>query len=196
MIYELVTFISSRWFLTILHWFCNKIIYFWLICNCITVPISLKTLANYQHKAINLCSIPVLSLILEISQWFYYGLVCIEQDLKFLSDNLEGRSSHPVSLLFDTLSNPDADIGIESPSLLHWKHDSKQEISHVVLGKKEEGGIWQASLRVLARLRFMLIHWSVQIVRFTCFWMFLKIMWAFQYLEAHLGFFSQISFFT
>lgn len=96
--------------------------------------------------------------------------------MKFLSDNLEGRSSHPVSLLFDTLSNPDADIGIDSPSLLHWKHDPKQEISHVVLGKKEEGGIWQASFRVLAHLRLILIHWSVQIVRFICFGMCLKMM--------------------
>lgn len=73
------------------------------------------------------------------------SLLLFVKDLKFLSDDLEGRSPNPVSLLFDTLSNPDADLGMESPSLLQWKHHADREISHVVLGKKEEGGIWQVS---------------------------------------------------
>ena len=71
------------------------------------------------------------------------SLLLFVKDLKFLSDDLEGWSPNPVSLLFDTLSNPDADLGREAASLLQWKHHPDKEISHVVLGKKEEGGIWQ-----------------------------------------------------
>lgn len=67
----------------------------------------------------------------------------IEQDLAFLSDGLEGRSSNPVALLFDALLNPDADIGAKLPSLVHWKFQPERAVRHVVLGKYDEGGIWQ-----------------------------------------------------
>ncbi len=65
------------------------------------------------------------------------------QDLDFLSSGLEGRSSNPVGLLFDHLTHPDADLGLESPSLLRWEHHPEKSIKHVVLGKKEIGGAWQ-----------------------------------------------------
>jgi len=45
--------------------------------------------------------------------------------------------------LFDTLANPDADLGAELPSLMRWEFDEKRAVPHVVLGKREEGGIWQ-----------------------------------------------------
>jgi len=67
----------------------------------------------------------------------------IEQDLEFLSDGLEGRSSNPVGLLFDTLTHPAADLGMESESLLEWKLHKEEAVPHVVLGKRAPGGVWQ-----------------------------------------------------
>ena len=63
--------------------------------------------------------------------------------MEFLSDGLEGRSSNPLALLFDSLSHPDADMGVETPSLLRWQQEEDKAIPHVVLGKVAEGGIWQ-----------------------------------------------------
>nr|XP_022339041.1 oxidative stress-induced growth inhibitor 2-like [Crassostrea virginica]XP_022339042.1 oxidative stress-induced growth inhibitor 2-like [Crassostrea virginica]XP_022339043.1 oxidative stress-induced growth inhibitor 2-like [Crassostrea virginica] len=68
----------------------------------------------------------------------------VEQDLSFLSEGLEGRSPNPVGLLFDTLSRPDADLGVENPSLLEWKFEKEHAIDHVVLGKGKAGGAWQS----------------------------------------------------
>ena len=48
---------------------------------------------------------------------------------------LEGRSSNTVSLLFDALLHPDADLGSNSPSLLEWEYMPELEVDHVVLGK-------------------------------------------------------------
>jgi len=70
-------------------------------------------------------------------------LSLVEQDLEFLSDGLEGRSSNPVSLLLDTLQKPSADLGLELPSLLSWRHSVEGEVEHVVLGRGMPGGIWQ-----------------------------------------------------
>lgn len=71
------------------------------------------------------------------------GLSVVEQDLEYLSSGLEGRSSNPLALLFDSLAHPNADMGGESPSLLDWRFDAERAIPHVVLGKKAEGGAWQ-----------------------------------------------------
>lgn len=67
----------------------------------------------------------------------------LEQDLDYLSEGLEGRSLNPVSVLFDTLNHPQADLGIENPSVISWKHCPSQQIDHVVLGKGVPGGSWQ-----------------------------------------------------
>jgi len=67
----------------------------------------------------------------------------IEQDLEYLSEGLEGRSPNPVALLFDALTHPDADMGIDSGSLLEWRNDPSRHIPHVVLGKGPVGGAWQ-----------------------------------------------------
>jgi hypothetical protein len=64
--------------------------------------------------------------------------------LAFLSEGLEGRSSNPVGLLFDTLCRPDADLGVDNPSLLEWKFEKEHAIDHLVLGKGKAGGAWQA----------------------------------------------------
>jgi len=66
------------------------------------------------------------------------------QDLKELSEGLEGRSSNPVALLYDILSHPDADTGQDFPSLLNWRFHPEQAIDHVVLGRGPPGGSWQA----------------------------------------------------
>ena len=56
---------------------------------------------------------------------------------------LEGRSDNPVSLLLDALQKPNADLGVEDPSLLEWRHDSTHIVDHVVLGRGKPGGVWQ-----------------------------------------------------
>lgn len=68
------------------------------------------------------------------------------QDLQYLSDGLEGRTSNPLALLFDALSNPHADVGAQLPSLLRWEFHPEREIPHVVLGRYDEGGIWQVDI--------------------------------------------------
>ena len=70
-------------------------------------------------------------------------LSLVEQDLEFLSDGLEGWSDNPVSLLLDALQKPNADLGVEDPSLLEWRHDSTHIVDHVVLGRGKPGGVWQ-----------------------------------------------------
>ena len=55
--------------------------------------------------------------------------------IEILFQGLEGRSTNTVSLLFDALLHPDADLGLSSPSLVKWKHVPEMYIDHVVLGK-------------------------------------------------------------
>lgn len=56
---------------------------------------------------------------------------------------LEGRSINPVSVLFDSLQHPDADVGSSFPSCLEWRNDSRSlSIDHVVLGQGDIGGSW------------------------------------------------------
>lgn len=66
----------------------------------------------------------------------------IEQDLDYLSGGLEGRSRNSVALLFDTLHQPNADLGDEEKSRLEWRHHETKAIQHVVLGKGQPGGSW------------------------------------------------------
>ncbi|XP_028727460.1 oxidative stress-induced growth inhibitor 2 isoform X2 [Peromyscus leucopus] len=69
-------------------------------------------------------------------------LSIVDQDLEYLSEGLEGRSSNPVAVLFDTLLHPDADFGYDYPSILHWKLEQHHYIPHLVLGKGPPGGAW------------------------------------------------------
>lgn len=71
-------------------------------------------------------------------------LSLVEQDLSFLSEGLEGRSNYPVALLLDTLQKPDADLGLENPSLLEWRAVPRGMVDHVVLGRGRPGGVWQS----------------------------------------------------
>lgn len=71
----------------------------------------------------------------------------LRQDLRFLSQGLEGRAPHPLSLLMDALSHPGADQGLDLPSLLQWRHHPDQRVDHVVLGTSPPGGAWQVGQR-------------------------------------------------
>lgn len=70
----------------------------------------------------------------------------MQQDLRFLSQGLEGRAPHPLSLLMDALTHPGADLGLELPSLLQWRPHPEKRVDHVVLGTSPPGGAWQVSL--------------------------------------------------
>ncbi|XP_069740673.1 oxidative stress induced growth inhibitor 1 [Narcine bancroftii] len=71
-----------------------------------------------------------------------HHLSIVGQDLEWLSEGLEGRSSNPVAVLFDTLLLPDGDYGLDHTSPLCWRLESSQCISHLVLGTGLPGGSW------------------------------------------------------
>ena len=48
-------------------------------------------------------------------------------------------------MLFDALAHPDADLGVEQPSLLEWRFRDDLQVDHVVLGKGQPGGAWKVS---------------------------------------------------
>lgn len=52
----------------------------------------------------------------------------INEDLIHLAGDLQGRSTNPVSLLLDALSQPFADIGLDIDPLIEWRSDGKQVI--------------------------------------------------------------------
>ena len=63
----------------------------------------------------------------------------VEQDLSFLSEGLEGRSSNPIAVLFDALTSPDADLGADLPSCVDFQHLPQNVIPHAVFGKGAPG---------------------------------------------------------
>lgn len=82
----------------------------------------------------------------------------VEQDLEYLSEGLEGRSTNPVALLWDAITHPDADLGVTKPPLVSWKHEPGKAKSHIVLGKMKAGGSWQrmeGSMQTLSQSGWM-----------------------------------------
>ncbi|XP_030275696.1 oxidative stress induced growth inhibitor 1 isoform X2 [Sparus aurata] len=71
-------------------------------------------------------------------------LSLLEQDLEYLCEGLEGRSSNPVAVLFDSLLLPDSDFGLDHTSPLEWRYEPERAIPHLVLGKGPPGGAWHA----------------------------------------------------
>ncbi|ETE63883.1 Oxidative stress-induced growth inhibitor 2, partial [Ophiophagus hannah] len=71
-------------------------------------------------------------------------LSIVDQELEYLAEGLEGRSSNPVAILFDTLLHPEADFGFKYPPVLQWKFEPHQYIPHIVLGKGPPGGAWHS----------------------------------------------------
>jgi len=82
----------------------------------------------------------------EILQWHLSeidaSVSLVEQDLSFLSEGLEGRSSNPIAVLFDALTSPDADFGADLPSCVDFQHLPQNAIPHAVFGKGAPGGSW------------------------------------------------------
>lgn len=77
--------------------------------------------------------------------------------MSFLAEGLEGRSPNPVALLLDALCRPDADLGVDNPSLLEWKFEKEHAIDHVVLGKGKAGGAWQVKYILLTYMYIILM---------------------------------------
>ncbi|XP_061582670.1 oxidative stress-induced growth inhibitor 1-like [Cololabis saira] len=71
-------------------------------------------------------------------------LSLLEQDLEYLCEGLEGRSSNPVAVLFDSLLLPDSDFGLDHTSPLEWRFEPERAVPHLVLGKGPPGGAWHA----------------------------------------------------
>ena len=67
---------------------------------------------------------------------------------------LEGRSTNPVSVLFDALNHPDADLGEDKASLLEWKFNRHLSTDHVVLGPGSPGGAWKVPNWKIGKLYF------------------------------------------
>ena len=65
---------------------------------------------------------------------------------KLVFQGLEGRSTNPVLVLFDALAHPDADLGVQQPSLLEWKLRNDLSVNHVVLGPGCPGGAWKVKI--------------------------------------------------
>lgn len=55
---------------------------------------------------------------------------------------MEGRSRNPVSLLFDHLLHPNADLGAHSHSKLSWATNPSLIVDHICLGRTAIGGVW------------------------------------------------------
>ena len=45
-----------------------------------------------------------------------------------------------MALLLDALQKPEADLGLEKPSLLEWRSVPQGRVDHVVLGRGRPGG--------------------------------------------------------
>ncbi|KAM9813309.1 oxidative stress induced growth inhibitor 1 [Neosynchiropus ocellatus] len=71
-------------------------------------------------------------------------LSLLEQDLEYLCEGLEGRSSNPVAVLFDSLLLPDGDFGSDHTSPLEWRYEPERAVAHLVLGRGPPGGAWHA----------------------------------------------------
>ncbi|KAF7711354.1 oxidative stress induced growth inhibitor 1 isoform X1 [Silurus meridionalis] len=71
-------------------------------------------------------------------------LSLFEQDLEYLCEGLEGRSSNPLAVLFDSLLLPDSDFGQNCASPLVWRFEPERAMTHLVLGKGPPGGAWHA----------------------------------------------------
>ncbi|XP_051562428.1 oxidative stress-induced growth inhibitor 1-like isoform X2 [Myxocyprinus asiaticus] len=73
-----------------------------------------------------------------------HHLSLFDQDLEYLCEGVEGRSSNPVAVLFDALLLPDGDFGVDCASPLIWRYEPQRATPHLVLGKGPPGGAWHA----------------------------------------------------
>ncbi|KJH47087.1 hypothetical protein DICVIV_06847 [Dictyocaulus viviparus] len=91
----------------------------------------------------------------------------IDQDLEWC-ETIEflGGSVRPLSILYDSLVRPGADVGAQISSRLCWQTDETRQISHLVLGETAVGG----KLCLLKRRKYSLNGTIVFFVQSsTCF---------------------------
>lgn len=67
----------------------------------------------------------------------------VVQDLEWLSEGLyDSRTLNPVSIFFDRLFHPNADMLSNEESVIEWKYSPENEVRHIVLGLGQPGGSW------------------------------------------------------
>lgn len=67
----------------------------------------------------------------------------IDQDLSWSSNLTElSQSGRPLSVLYDMLVRPGADMGSDQPGCLQWDLNRSREIPHMVIGETKIGGSW------------------------------------------------------
>ena len=65
------------------------------------------------------------------------------QDLEWLSEGMyDSRTLNPVSILFDHLYHPNADLLTNDDSVIDWKYNPENEVRHLILGLGQPGGSW------------------------------------------------------
>lgn len=80
------------------------------------------------------------------------------QDLDWLSEGLyDSRTLNPVSILFDHLFHPNADMLTNDESLIEWKYSPENEVRHLVLGLGQPGGSWHHMTNT--QLTVSLVKW-------------------------------------
>jgi len=80
------------------------------------------------------------------------------QDLDWLSEGLyDSRTLNPVSILFDRLFHPNADMLMNDESLIEWRHAPENEVRHLVLGLGQPGGSWHHMTNT--QLTVSLVRW-------------------------------------
>jgi len=82
----------------------------------------------------------------------------IFEDLEWLSDGLyDSRTVNPVSILFDHLLHPNADLLARDDTAITWRYHPEKAISHIVLGLGPAGGSWHRMANT--QLTVSLSHW-------------------------------------
>lgn len=65
------------------------------------------------------------------------------EDLEWLSEGVyDSRTMNPVSILFDHLYHPNADMLTNDEAGIEWRYNPENEVRHVVLGLGPPGGSW------------------------------------------------------
>lgn len=65
------------------------------------------------------------------------------------SQSMEGRCRNQVSNLMDALTNPNAELEMNRPSLLEYNFLPDKFVDHVVIGKGPPGGLWQVGKKFI-----------------------------------------------